>query len=318
MRKTCLDMVFALAEADERIVFVGSDLGAGTLARFRERLPERFFMEGIAEAHVVGMAAGLALEGRIVYVNTIETFLTRRCFEQVVLDVCLHNLPVRFIGNGGGLVYAPLGPTHLATEDLSILRAIPNLGIVAPADAEEMRRLMPLTPDYPGPLFIRLGKGHDPVVSRDDPPFAIGRAVPMVEGGDALILTTGITLKFGLEAARTLRERGLEAAVLHLPTVKPLDAAAILARAERAPVIVSVEENTVIGGFGGAVAELLAETAFRRPKRFKRLGLPDVFPDRYGTQAQLLEHYGISAGRIVETILSLRASAEKDSSWEDC
>ena len=312
MRKTCLDMIFELAQRDERIVFVGSDLGAATLSQFRERLPERFFMEGIAEGHVVGMAAGLALEGRVVYVNTIETFLTRRCFEQVVLDVCLHNLPVRFIGNGGGLVYAPLGPTHLATEDLSILRAIPNLTIVAPADAEEMRRLMPLTPDHPGPLFIRLAKGYDPVVSRGDLPFAIGRAVPMVEGRDALILTTGITLRLGLEAARILAEQGLETAVLHLPTVKPLDVEAILARAEMAPVIVSVEENTVLGGFGGAIAEILAEAGFDRPWRFKRLGLPDAFPDRYGSQAQLLEHYGLTGPRIAQTVLQLRAQTGKD------
>ena len=130
-------------------------------------MPERFFMEGVSEANIVGMAAGLALEGKIVYINTIATFLTRRCFEQIVLDLCLHNANVRLIGNGGGMVYAPLGPTHVAIDDIAILRAMPHMTILAPADADEMRRLMPQTLDVDGPIYIRLGKGGDPIVSRD-------------------------------------------------------------------------------------------------------------------------------------------------------
>src|SRR5438105_2644748 len=121
MRKTCLDMVYELAKGDDRVVFIGSDLGVGTLKQFKEQIPDRFFMEGISEANLIGMATGMALEGRVVYVNTIATFLTRRCFEQVVVDLCLHNVPVRLIGSGGGLVYAPLGPTHEAIEDLAIM-----------------------------------------------------------------------------------------------------------------------------------------------------------------------------------------------------
>ena len=143
MRQTCLNMIYELAKDDERILFIGSDLGVGTLDQFREEMPNRFFMEGVSEANLIGVAAGLALEGKIPYVNTISTFITRRCFEQVVLDLCLHNTKVRLIGNGGGLVYAPLGPTHEAIEDIAILRAIPNMTILAPADADEMRRLMP-------------------------------------------------------------------------------------------------------------------------------------------------------------------------------
>src|SRR2546425_5843786 len=144
-------MVYELAKKDERIVFIGSDLGIGTLDNFRKEMPNRFFMEGVSEANIVGMAAGLALEGRIVYVNTIATFITRRCFEQVVLDLGLHNANVRLIGSGGGVVYAPLGPTHLAIDDIAIMRAIPNMTIVAPCDANEMGRLMPLTLDSHGP-----------------------------------------------------------------------------------------------------------------------------------------------------------------------
>ena len=302
MRKMCLEQVYQLALKDERIFFIGSDLGVGTLKEFQEDMPRRFFMEGVSEAHVVGMASGLALEGKIVYVNTISTFLTRRCFEQIVLDVCLHNLPVRLIGNGGGLVYAPLGPTHLAIEDIGILRAVPNMTIVAPADAEEMKRLMPLTVDYPGPLYIRLAKGYDPVVTREDVPFVIGKAVRMREGADALLITTGITLKLALEAARDLAEKGIEATILHMPTIKPLDKEAILQQAARVPVIVTIEEHSVIGGLGSAVAEVIAEARFAAPKYFKRLGIPDVFSDRYGSQALLLDYYGITAKSIATTV----------------
>ena len=168
MRKTCLDMVYELAKKDERVFFIGSDLGVGTLNSFKREMPTRFFMEGVSEANMIGMAAGLAMEGKIVYVNTIATFLTRRCFEQIVLDLCLHDVNVRLIGNGGGLVYAPLGPTHLAIEDIALFRALPNMTIVAPADADEMRRLMPLTVDHKGPLYIRLAKGNDPIVTHSE------------------------------------------------------------------------------------------------------------------------------------------------------
>lgn len=313
MRQTCLDMVYQLAKTDKRIFFIGSDLGAGTLDQFKREMPGRFFMEGVSEANIVGMAAGLALEGKIPYVNTIATFLTRRCFEQVVVDLCLHNVKVRLIGNGGGLVYAPLGPTHQAIEDLAILRALPNMTIVAPADADEMRRLMPLTVDHPGPIYIRLAKGYDPIVTPQDEVFEIGKAIPMRQGSDALIVTTGITLGLGLHAATVLSHQGIEAAVLHVPTVKPLDVPAILEYAARVPAIVTVEEHTIIGGLGSAVAEVVAEANFDPGKSFKRIGLPDVFPDRYGSQQSLMERYSLTCAHVVSVVDSLAARRPKAS-----
>jgi len=305
MRETCLDQVYELAKKDERIFFIGSDLGVNTLKKFKEEMPRRFFMEGISEQHVVGMASGFALEGKIVYVNTISTFLTRRCFEQVVVDACLHNLNVRLIGNGGGLVYAPLGPTHLAIEDISILRAVPNMTVVAPADADEMRRLMPQTVDYPGPIYIRLAKGYDPVVTNDEVPFRIGKALPMRQGRDVLLVTTGITLKLAQKAAVTLAESGISAAILHMPTVKPLDTDAFFEYARPVRAVVTIEENTIIGGLGGAIAEIVAEANFDPAKRFRRIGIPDVFPDKYGSQEQLMEHYRITSSEIVATCHAL-------------
>jgi len=309
MRKTSLDMVYELARQDSRIFFIGSDLGIGTLKQFKAEMPGRYLMEGVSEANIVGIAAGLALEGKIVYINTIATFLTRRCFEQVALDLCLHNANVRLIGSGGGLVYAPLGPTHEAIDDIAIFRALPRMTIVAPADADEMRRLMPLTVDHAGPIYIRLGKGGDPIVSRPGVPFRIGRAIPMRAGSDALIVTTGVMLKPALDAAAGLEKEGMETAVLHLPTIKPFDTAAVCEWADRVPVVVSVEEHTVIGGLGSAVAEAIAEANFDSPKRFRRIGLPDVFPDKYGSQASLMARYGLTAERIVETVQALMQTA---------
>lgn len=308
MRGRCLDMVHRLARTDERIVFLGSDLGFGTLKKFREELPERFLMEGINEAHAIGLAAGLAFDGRIVYVNTIATFLTRRCYEQVALDLCLHNAKVRLIGNGGGMVYAPLGSTHLAIEDIAIMRALPNMAIVAVADAEEMERLMPQTVDWPGPLYIRLGKGYDPIVSDPAVPFVLGKGIAARQGTDALIVTTGVCLGPALAAAEELAQTGRSVGVLHMHTVKPLDTELLLDMAHGVRAVVTVEEHTVLGGLGGAVAEVLAEEDFPRmprPPRFRRLGIPDVFPDKYGTQNQLMSRYGIDQEAIVKTVRTL-------------
>ena len=305
MRQTCLNMIFELAKDDERILFIGSDLGVGTLDQFREEMPNRFFMEGVSEANLIGVAAGLALEGKIPYVNTISTFITRRCFEQVVLDLCLHNTKVRLIGNGGGLVYAPLGPTHEAIEDIAILRAIPNMTILAPADADEMRRLMPLTVDYPGPIYVRLAKGYDPIVTTETKSFEIGKGVMYRDGKDALILTTGITLNIAMKAAEILIKQGIDSSIIHCHTVKPIDSTTILNMVSNIPIIVTVEEHSLIGGLGSAVAELIAESNFNPSKKFKRIGIPDTFPDQYGSQSSLMEKYSITAEGIVNVISNM-------------
>ena len=165
MRQVALQMIHELAKRDPRVVFLGSDLGPGVLDGLKSEFPHRFFMEGVSEANFIGMSAGLAMEGFIPYLNTIAPFFTRRAFEQIAVDLCLHNLKVRLISSGGGLVYAPLGPTHLAIEDMAAMRALPNMTVVAVCDAPEMRRLMEQSLDWPGPMYIRLAKGGDPIVS---------------------------------------------------------------------------------------------------------------------------------------------------------
>jgi transketolase len=221
MRMTCINMVHELAKQDDRVVFIGSDLSPGLLAGMKREMPERWFMEGVAEANLIGMAAGMAMEGFIPYANTIATFITRRCYEQVAVDLCLHNLPVRLIGNGGGLVYSPLGPTHLAIEDMAIMRTLPNMTVVAVCDADEMTRFMARSLDWPGPIYIRLAKGGDPIVSRDELGFTIGKAITLREARaqrPIVLMATGVMTTNCLAAADLLAERGIDCSVVHFHT----------------------------------------------------------------------------------------------------
>lgn len=302
MRKTSLEMVHTLAREDSRVVFIGSDLGPDTLADMRTEMPDRFFMEGVSEALVIGMAAGLAMEGYIPYVNTIATFITRRCYEQVALDLCLQNLPVRLIGNGGGLVYAPLGPTHLAIEDIAIMRALPNMAVVAVADAREMKRMMRASLDWAGPLYIRLAKGGDPVVTPDEGEFSIGRAYALREAGRVALLSTGVMTNRALAVADILGEQGISAGVLHVPTIKPLDVEAVCRFCRHADSIVTLEEHIRSGGLGSAVLEVLNDGAGKT--RVLRLGIPDKFATQYGSQDTLLQLYDLHPLGIVSQIRS--------------
>lgn len=196
-------------------------------------------------------------------------------------------------------MYAPLGPTHLAIEDLAILRALPNMTVVAVADAEEMRRFMPLTLEWAGPISIRLAKGGDPIVTDPGQPFQIGRAILRRPGRDALFVTTGVLLGPALEAARDLAREGVEAGVLHVHTLKPFDREGFLEACTPVRAVITAEEHTVIGGLGSAAAEALAEAGMAR--RFRRLGLPDVFPDHYGSQEELMDHYHLNREALERT-----------------
>jgi transketolase len=313
MRKRCLDMVYALAQRDDRVVFIGSDLSPGLLGEMKKAYPQRYFMEGVAEANIIGMAAGMAMEGLVPYVNTIATFITRRCYEQVALDLCLHDLPVRLIGNGGGYVYAPLGPTHQAIEDLAIMRALPNMTVTAVCDAEEMTRLMSASLDWPHPIYIRLAKGGDPIVSRPEKGFAIGKAIDMSEdagNADALLVATGVATTAALEASKRLAEDGVRCRVLHVHTVKPLDSHAIVAAAREVRLVVTVEEHSVIGGLGSAVLEALADAGEAMP-RVRRLGIGDEFAKHYGNQQKLMDVWGINAQGIAGAVTDGLARARQ-------
>ena len=305
MRRTCLDMVYALAKEDERVVFIGSDLGPGVLDEMRVEMPDRFFMEGVSEANIIGMAAGLALEGFIPYVNTIATFLTRRCFEQISMNLCLHDWPVRLIANGGGLVYAPLGPTHIAIDDVALMRSQPNMTVVAPSDAEEMKSFMRAGKDWPHPIYIRLGKGGDPVIYPEGAAFTVGKGRLYREPGEMLIAATGVMTGRALAAAEMLAGQGVEAGVVHFPTLKPLDTDLLEGLARRVRLLVTLDEHLVSGGLGSAVLECINEAGLERAPRIHRIGIPDQFTKEYGSQDSMMESFGLQPEQIAAAIAGL-------------
>jgi transketolase len=300
-------MVYELAKKNDKVVFIGSDLSPGLLAGMKADYPDRYYMEGVAEQNIIGMAAGMALDGYLPYVNTIATFITRRCYEQVAVDLCVHDLPVRLIANGGGLVYAPLGPTHEAIEDIAIMRALPNMAVVACADAEEMKRFMAVSMDWPHPIYIRLAKGGDEVVTKPEHGFTIGKAILLREaaggkGKPVLLVGTGVGTTQALKAAEQLAADGIAAHVLHMPTVKPLDVDALVKLASNASLVVTVEEHSVIGGLGSAVTDALVDRMDGNVPRMRRVGIPDVFAKDYGSQDWLMKGFGIDGASIADVV----------------
>lgn len=304
MRNECLEVVYELAKKDSRVFFVGSDLAAGTLQKFKDEIPDRFIMEGVSEANMVGLSSGLGMEGKVVYTNTIASFLTRRGYEQIVLDGCLHKSNIRLLANGGGVVYATLGPSHLALDDLAILRVIPNLTILAPADAQEMRHLMEQTLDYEGPIYVRFARNGSPVVTEKDKLKEIGKASVYGSSAnvDVSMVTTGITLQLAKKAAGMLSEFGLSSSIVHFPTVKPFDADTLVAQIRKSRSVVSIEEHFITGGLGSAVAEVLSETPGISGKAFKRIGFPDTFPKGYGFQDEMMERNHLTPKAVVESV----------------
>jgi len=304
MRQTCLNTIFQLAKKDKKIVFLGSDLGPGVLSDFKKKYPKRFFMEGVSEQSIVGAAAGMAMEGFKPYVNTIATFLTRRCFEQIVIDLCLHNLPVKLIANGGGLVYAPLGPTHQAIEDFSILRSIPNLSIISPCDAIEMKHLVQSTVNYKSPIYFRLARGGDEIITKKSEKIKFGKSTLKIKPKDFLIVSTGVMTQVAIKAANLInRKNKNKCVVLHFGTIKPLDIGAIKKWFPKMKKILTIEENVLSGGFGSMILEATNKYLPNDCKKIERLGIEDEFVKFYGSQDELLRHYKLHESNIYRKLM---------------
>jgi transketolase len=298
MRKRGLLALHKLAKSDRDVLYIGSDVGPGTMADFKKECPDQFFMEGIAESYIIGMAAGLAMCGKVPYVNTIATFLTRRCYEQLAVDVCMGNHKVRLIASGGGLVYAPLGPTHLATNDIALMRSLPNMTIVVPCDADEMEKAVMASKDYPGPIYIRVARGGEPPVDQKGQ-FAIGKANVLKPGKDLVIIATGVMVHRALEAQAKLAEQGIQAGVVNVHTVKPLDHKTLRQVISETPHVLTVEEHVLSGGLGEAIASFLSDAKLTQKACFKMMGISDCFPDKYGSQFDLLKYYQLDVESIV-------------------
>lgn len=297
MRDALCESLVELARADERVLLMVADIGTITFDAFRRDCPDRFLNMGVAEANMVGVAAGLALSGKIPFVYTIGSFLAMRAFEQIRDDVCYQNQKVRIVAVGGGLVYSTLGCTHHLVEDLAMFRAVPNMVVLSPCDPAEAAQMVRAVVDYDGPVYIRLSKAGEPAMHDEGYQFRLGKACRLRPGKDMTFIATGAVMRHVVEAARRLASRGVGAGVLDMSTIKPLDREAVLQAAGETSRIVTVEEHNVLGGLGGAVAEVIAESG-NGPVRLKRLGIPDRFVETYGTHDDLLAQCGLDADSI--------------------
>lgn len=280
-----------LALSDGRIWCLDSDMG-GLEKSFQAALPDRYVDLGIAEANMVSVAAGLAATGVRPFVNTMAAFASARALEQVKTDIAYPGLPVRIVATHSGLSAGHLGPTHHATQDFAALRTLPGMTVMTPADADETVRMVRAAADLPGPVYIRLGRAATESVG-GPAEFTVGRARRLREGGDVTIVAAGsLPVLFALQAARSLAAEGVRAAVLDMHTIKPLDVAALVEAARAGAGLVTVEDHSVLGGLGGAVAETLSAHA---PARVVALGVPDVFATRPGGHREQLAGAGVTA-----------------------
>lgn len=302
MRNAFAAAITECAAADPRVVLLSGDIGNRLFDPFRARFPDRFFNCGVAEANMTGMAAGMAMCGLRPFTYTITPFATTRALEQIRVDVCYQNVPVVIVGTGSGLSYASLGPTHHSCEDVALLRALPNMTVLCPADAAEVRGAVGAVLQRPGPAYLRLGKKGEPAVHRSDPPFVVGKGIVLREGRSVCLLGMGNLVATAWEAATLLEAGGIPATVVSMHTVKPLDEDLLADAFGRFPVVAVVEEHSLLGGLGGAVAEWLAAQDPRPPGRLLAFGTPDAFLDEPGTQHDARERFGLTASGIAEWI----------------
>jgi transketolase len=304
MRTAFFRAVMDAASIDPRITLIVGDLGFGVVEPFAKRFPAQFLNAGVAEQNLTGVAAGMALMGRVVFTYSIANFPTLRCLEQIRNDVCYHRTNVKIVALGGGFAYGALGVTHHATEDLAVMRSLPEMTVVAPGDPIEAELATRAIIAHPGPCYLRLGRAGEPVLHDSGVDFELGKAIQLRDGTDLTIISTGGMLATALDAATQLDVRGIRSRVLSMHTLKPLDEDAIAAAARETGAILTLEEHSRIGGLGGAVAEVLAEIeGIHVP--FRRIGLPPGFAPLAGSQEYLRAAHGLGAESVVQTVLNL-------------
>ena len=301
MRTAFIESLTKMAENDSRVMLLVGDLGFGVVTDFAKRFPKQFLNVGVAEQNMAGVAAGLAMSGKVVFTYSIANFPIIRCLEQIRNDVCYHNANVTSVSVGGGFCYGALGMTHHATEDLAIMRSLPNMQVIAPGDPVEAQAATEYLAQGVGPAYLRLGRAGEPVVHQDAIDWKIGKALTVRNGSDLTIIATGGMLKSSMEVADILQGDGIDVRVVSMHTLKPLDIGCIERVANETRAIVTVEEHSVLGGLGGAVAEVLFELDI--PKlRFRRLGLPSEFSKHVGSQDYLKDIYRLSVPKLSEDI----------------
>ncbi|MFB5760869.1 transketolase family protein [Paenibacillus medicaginis] len=302
-RQVICETLLELAKDDHDIMVLASDSrGSAMMAPFASTLPEQFVEVGIAEQNIVGMSAGLAHSGKKPFVTSPACFLSMRSIEQIKVDVAYSGTNVKLIGISGGVSYGALGMSHHSVQDIAVARAIPGLAVILPADRHETKKMTEALVNYNGGVYVRIGRNPvEDVYESDDYPFEIGKAVTMKEGTDLTIIAAGETVRVALDAAEALASEGVSCRVLNMHTIKPLDEAAIIAAARETGHIITVEEHSIFGGLGAAVAEVVVQN---QPVPMKVLGIPDE-PAIAGKSAEVFQHYGITGENIKQIALEL-------------
>lgn len=301
MRDTFVKTLVELAKEDKNIELITGDLGFGVLKPYWEAVPDQFTNAGIAEQNMTTVAAGMALEGKTVFTYSIGNFPTLRCLEQIRNDCAYHNANVKVVCIGGGFVYGSLGMSHQATEDLAILRALPDIVVMAPADLVEAEECTKALAAYPGTAYLRLGRGGEKRIHDHIDNFQIGKAIKVRDGKKIAIFSTGAIFEEVNAAYNVLVEKGYDPAVYTFPTVKPIDTEVIKECAKEFDVVVTCEEHNIVGGFGSAVAEVMAEMKEKKAYLL-RIGLNDEYSIKVGNQNYLRQQYGMDSASIVKKI----------------
>ena len=301
MRDTFVRTLIALAKENPNIELITGDLGFGVLKPFWERLPDQFINAGIAEQNMTSAAAGMALEGKTVFTYSIGNFPTLRCLEQIRNDCAYHGANVKIVCVGGGFVYGSLGMSHHATEDIAVMRALPGVAVLCPGDLVEAEEATKAIAKYPGTCYLRLGRGGEKRIHDHIDNFEIGKAIKIHDGEKIAIFSTGAIFEEVADAEAILAERDIYPAVYTFPTVKPIDRAAIARCAADFDMIVTVEEHNIVGGFGSAVAEVLAELPERAS--LLRIGIHDTYSSIVGSQKYLRSQFGLDSGGIATQVL---------------
>jgi transketolase len=301
MRKAFIKTLTELAEKDNRIFILAGDLGFGVFDDFAKKFPGRFINCGVAEQNMMGVAAGLAMAGKKPYVYSIVPFVTLRCLEQIRNDICYQNLDVKIIGYAGGFSYGTLGSTHSVLEDVAVLRALPNMTVLCPADLSQTEGLIFKSYETSNPTYIRLMNIGENKVFSSSQDLEIGRPMVLAEGKDGAIIATGVEVNSCLEVIKKLKDNGLSFKLINAHTLKPIDKEKLLAEIKGIKNVFTVEEHSVIGGLGGAVAEILAESDWQGS--FKIIAIPDEYPSEIGSADYLRKKYRLDAEQITTQIL---------------
>lgn len=301
MRNAVIDEITSLARSNDKITVITADLGYSVLEEFAEKYPERFFNVGIAEQAMTSMAAGMALSGEIVITYSIGNFATLRCIEQIRNDVCYHNANVKIIAVGGGVAYGQLGMSHHATEDIAMMRALPDMTVLVPADPQEALAAARFAIEHDGPCYIRLARRGEPVLYAKEENFGITSIQTILPGKQVAVLCCGPIASEVKSACEALKDRGIDAGAYSVPCVSPLDEESVRKIASEVDCVFTVEEHQIRGGLGGAVAEAICDIP---GAVLKRLGIPNEFPHIVGSHDYLCDYYGLSAKKLEKTILN--------------